>query len=379
MTIDYHAYPILFVDDEQQNLVAFEYAMEEQFSVLTASCGEDAIRILREREIAVIIADQRMPGMSGSELCAKALEIQPQAVRIIVTAYADLHAAIEAINKGQVLRYIAKPWKNEELVQILRTSIELVHLQRTVQDMEIRLLKAGQSAVAMTVHQEFAHEFNNPLASLNANADVVADYLALALQSLYDPEKLRRYLNEAQEAHTDSITAISQLRALVSRLREGRTSSIAPPTATCDAARVIDSTVRIIRREIERVARLRTVVEASPNVTIDASALGQIVLNLLLNAAQALKTSSQTEKTITIRVTEEREEAKIVISDTGPGIPPENIGRIFDPYFTTKKKSTGIGLAVAQELAKQAGGRVSVESPPGQGATFVISLPLAGT
>ncbi len=379
MTIDYHAYPVLFVDDEQQNLVAFEYAMEEQFTVLTASSGEDALRILREQEVAVIIADQRMPGMSGAELCAEALQVQPQAVRIIVTAYADLHAAIEAINKGQVLRYIAKPWKNDELTQVLRTSIELVHLQRTVQDMEIRLLKAGQSAVAMTVHQEFAHEFNNPLASLNANADVVADYLTLALQSLYDPKKLRRYLTEAQEAHTDSITAISQLRALVSRLREGRSPSIAPPAATCDAARVIDSTVRIIRREIERVALLRTVVEASPTVTIDASALGQIVLNLLLNSAQALKSDSEKEKSITIRVSQEREEAKIIISDTGPGIAPENIGRIFDPYFTTKQKSTGIGLAVVQELARQAGGRVSVESPPGQGATFVISLPLAGT
>ena len=101
MPVDYKQYPVLFVDDEPQNLVVFRYAMEDNFSVLTASSGADALRVLEQREIGVLLADQRMPGMSGSELCARAREIQPDAVRIIITAYADIHAAINAINQGQ--------------------------------------------------------------------------------------------------------------------------------------------------------------------------------------------------------------------------------------------------------------------------------------
>ena len=118
MPVDYTAYPVLFVDDEQQNLVAFSYAFEERFTVFTASSGLEAIRILREHDIAVLLADQRMPGMTGVEVCTKAQEIRPNTVRILVTAYADLHVAIDAINQSQVLRYLTKPWNNEELAEI---------------------------------------------------------------------------------------------------------------------------------------------------------------------------------------------------------------------------------------------------------------------
>src|SRR5688500_14015445 len=102
MAVEYKLYPILFVDDEPQNLVVFRYAMEESFTVLTAQTGVEALQIMQRQQIAVLLADQRMPEMNGVELCARAREVQPEAVRIIITAYADIHAAIDAINKGQV-------------------------------------------------------------------------------------------------------------------------------------------------------------------------------------------------------------------------------------------------------------------------------------
>src|SRR5688572_7546072 len=116
MAVEYKLYPILFVDDEPQNLVVFRYAMEEHFTVLTAPSGPAALQILQQQQVAVLLADQRMPEMTGVELCAAAREMQPEAVRIIITAYADIHAAIDAINKGAVSRYLVKPWRNEELM-----------------------------------------------------------------------------------------------------------------------------------------------------------------------------------------------------------------------------------------------------------------------
>ena len=166
MAVDYKLHPILFVDDEPQNLVVFRYAMEDHFAVLTATSGEEALRILEGQTVAVLLADQRMPGMGGAELCERAREVQPDAIRIIITAYADIHAAVDAINKGQVSRYLVKPWRNEELVEILQTSIEFVHLQQAMREMELRLLRSGQTRIATAVHDELLHEIANPLGAM---------------------------------------------------------------------------------------------------------------------------------------------------------------------------------------------------------------------
>jgi two-component system NtrC family sensor kinase len=377
MPIHYRDYPILYVDDEQQNLVAFRYAMEERFRIITASSGEEALRILQDEDIAVVMADQRMPGMTGVDICSKAKELRPNAVRIIVTAYSDLQAAIDAINKGHVLRYLTKPWRIDEVTEVLRTSIELINLQRTVRDMEMRLLQGGPTNTVVAVQQELAHEFNNPLTSLLMNSQMVSDLLISAIATVDTDNKqhLKNLLVAAQEGHQDAIAAIAQLRSMVGRLKQGRRPTATGTAATCDAARVVDSTARILRREIEKSARMQVILEGSPTINMEASALGQVMLNLLINAAQAIGESNPEGNVITIRVKEEAQEAKITVSDTGPGIPAEHIGRVFDPYFTTKTGNTGIGLAVVQELTKQAGGRVAVESQLGKGATFIITLP----
>ncbi|HET6332654.1 MAG TPA: ATP-binding protein [Polyangiales bacterium] len=377
MALDYRAYPILYVDDEQQNLVAFRYAMEGYFTVITANTGEEALRTLADKEIAVLLADQRMPGLTGVEVCRRSREIAPGTIRMIMTAYADLHAAIDAINQGHVSRYLVKPWRNEELIEVLRTAIDLVHLQRTVQSMEMRLLRGGQAAAATTIYEELVHELSNPLGALEINASLVSDLLSSAIQGPDMPAAMRDSLSTALEAHADSLAAIAQLKGLVARVRQGTRPSLPKRASQCDAGRVVDATVRIVRTEIEKAARLGVVLESSPNVAIDASVLGQVVLNLLLNAAQAVRPETRGENLISVRVGSSQGTGEITVSDNGPGIPGENLERIFDPFFTTKETGTGLGLAICRELLSQGGGTIAVQSSPGTGAMFVIRVPLA--
>ncbi len=382
MALDYRAYPVLYVDDEHQNLVSFRYAMEGYFSVLTAKTGEEALHLLVDKDVAVIIADQRMPGMTGVEVCQRARELKPNAIRMILTAYADLHAAIDAINQGHVSRYLVKPWRNDDLVEVLRTAIDLVHIQRTVQSLEMRLLRSGQSAAATTIYEELVHELSNPLGALEINATLVADLLVsfqtgLSGQGAADSERMRAALLTAQEAQADAIAAIGQLKGLVARVRQGRRPATPQKTMHCDAGRVVDATVRIVRAEVEKVGRLGVVLESSPNVALEASVLGQVVLNLLLNAAQALRPESKHDNAISVKVGQAEGCAQILISDNGPGIPAEHMERIFDPFFTTKETGSGLGLAICRELLSQARGTISVHSAPNQGATFTINLPLA--
>jgi len=123
---------VLFVDDERNILLALRrLVMEEAFPVHLAGSGEEGLAILRtEPDIGLIISDQRMPGLCGAEFLARSREIAPEAVRIILTGYADMQAAIDAINKGGASRYIAKPWDDGEMLQVLREGRERYLLLR---------------------------------------------------------------------------------------------------------------------------------------------------------------------------------------------------------------------------------------------------------
>src|SRR5688500_5576327 len=108
--MDYRGLPVLVVDDEVENLDAFTLNFGRKFTLRTASSGAAALEIAQKENIAVAIADQRMPGMLGTDFLAEFRKLRPDAIRMIVTGYTDLESVIAAINDGQISRYITKPW-----------------------------------------------------------------------------------------------------------------------------------------------------------------------------------------------------------------------------------------------------------------------------
>jgi len=125
----YQEYPVLFVDDQRENLRAFELAFRREFKIVTAASGSEALARLSDTPIAVVLSDHRMPGMTGTELLARAREVAPRAVRLLVTAYGDAGTLAEAINDGRIYRYIPKPWDQDEMRSIVRQSIDLYALE----------------------------------------------------------------------------------------------------------------------------------------------------------------------------------------------------------------------------------------------------------
>jgi Nif-specific regulatory protein len=124
------AYPILVVDDEPDNLDAFRFNFRRVFTLHTAQSGEEALGILRDNDVAVIVTDQRMPKMTGLEFLKAAKKVRPDAVGIILTAFTDVDVLIESINLGHVYRYVTKPWDQKEVKGILTQAIERYHLRR---------------------------------------------------------------------------------------------------------------------------------------------------------------------------------------------------------------------------------------------------------
>ena len=138
MELDYRAFPILVVDDEADILRAFELGYGDEFTILTAASGARGMELLQAHEVSVIVSDQRMPAMDGSEFLERSMPAAPNAVRIILTGYTDIDALVRAVNRSRIYRYLAKPWDDEEMRSALMRAIELAHLAQE----NARLLEA---------------------------------------------------------------------------------------------------------------------------------------------------------------------------------------------------------------------------------------------
>jgi DNA-binding NtrC family response regulator len=130
MALDLSKYPLLIVDDEQDNIDAFRFNFKRTFNILSANSGPEALEILKDNDVSVVVTDQRMPKMTGIELLKEAVEVRPDAVGIILTAFTDVDVLIESINLGQIYRYITKPWDAKEVRGVLTHAIERFSLVR---------------------------------------------------------------------------------------------------------------------------------------------------------------------------------------------------------------------------------------------------------
>ncbi len=135
---------ILIVDDQPEILNALERLLKEDYHVHTTTSSQKGLDLLRERRFALILADQRMPLLTGVEFLSEAIKIQPDCSRILITAYADINASIDAINKGQIFQYISKPWEPDELKLIVQRAIEKYELIQENKELSRRLQEANK-------------------------------------------------------------------------------------------------------------------------------------------------------------------------------------------------------------------------------------------
>ncbi|MFP6641925.1 MAG: response regulator, partial [Myxococcota bacterium] len=150
--LDHNEFPVLYVDDEPENLRVFELAFRRDFKILTATSAEEGLRLLNENPVAVVLSDQRMPGVTGVEFLARVRSLDPKTVRILVTAYGDADILGQAINDGSIYRYVPKPWEPEDMRLTLRRAIESYALEQERQVLlgELTLL----NRLSQSLHSE---------------------------------------------------------------------------------------------------------------------------------------------------------------------------------------------------------------------------------
>jgi len=169
-------YKILAVDDEKSSLHAIYRTLRKDFDIIQSMDAHSALEVLKKEKVAVILADQRMPEMTGVELFKKALEIQPDAVRILITGYTDIEATIRSINEGQVFYYINKPWEPEDLRLIVRQAVEQYRLREENKRLleELRQVNERLKEENLILHQEaeWKYDFQNIIGQSKAMQEV---------------------------------------------------------------------------------------------------------------------------------------------------------------------------------------------------------------
>lgn len=366
---------VLYVDDDRANLLAFRAMAEPQYEVVTARSGEDALKLLGQlREVAVLIADQRMPGMSGIDLCERVRAVHPDIVRMLVTAYSDLTAAIAAINRGHVSRYLHKPWNADELMATLRDAVERYRLSITVQRMQLRISETERMYALGVLTASIGHELRTPLSIVNTNLRYARRAVTELLARVELAAPGHGSLRELEAALVDADEGAQRLLEVVEGISlSARSEPMAQQPV--DLAHVVRSVLRLIRSEAAAHAQLIVEQTAAPQVTGSATRVGQVLLNLLLNALQALPQRPVAMNQVRVRLFEEQGRAVIEVSDNGMGIEAQNLTRIFDPFFTTKRQGTGLGLAISRQIIEEMGGEIDVASEPGVGTRFTVSWP----
>lgn len=224
-----------------------------------------------------------------------------------------------------------------------------------------------------------AHELNNPLTFVLANLSCLEDEhaaLGRALSMLPGAEGARAHWQEMAEVMAEIHGGAGRVREVVADLTTLGTRGEAERPVVLEE--VVRAALRIARREVQRRAQVFVDLDpALPRVIGSASRLGQVVLNLLLNAVQAVPPGEPAAHQVRISATAQGDRVVLCISDTGSGIAADNLPRVFEPGYTTKPtgEGSGLGLAISQEIVRTHGGEIHIESKPGQGTTVTVLLP----
>ncbi len=236
---------------------------------------------------------------------------------------------------------------------------------------EMQLMLADRMASVGTLAAGVAHEINNPLAAVIANLDMALQDVINLDERVELPPDLLDELRDARVS-ADRVREIVRDLKLFSRTQEERHGAV-------DVEKVLDSTLRMAWNEVRHRAKVVKEYGKVPRVTANESRLGQVLLNLIVNAVQAIPEGNYLNNVIRVSTTAERDQVVIAIRDSGMGIPPEVQRRLFTPFFTTKPVGvgTGLGLAISHRIVTSMNGTITFESEVGKGTEFRITLPMA--
>lgn len=352
---------VLYIDDEDNNLQSFRASLRKDFKVFTAIDAEEGLKIATEEEIHVVIADQRMPGMTGTEFFEAMVKINPDPIRILLTGYSDIASVIDAINKGEVYRFIDKPWNIEQIKNSIKNAADIYFMRKELKEKSMKLKKL-HSEMNQFVYS-LSHELRGPLMSISGVTQ-------LAKLEVTEPRALEYF--EMVESSTEKLDDF-----IYKMLDFYRTTKVGNRLESIHFNTILNEQMEVYlgKFDLEGI-HIEIEIDQPFEFFSDDSKIRVILNNLFSNAVQFQK-KEELNKRIKLQVKTYENYAKILIEDNGIGIEEKYKEKIFNLFFraTQLNVGTGIGLYLVYEAVQQMGGEIDIQTVYGEGTSVHVNLP----
>ena len=379
---------ILVVDDEADVVKSVQDLLRMDYRVLGTTRAKDALKIMQDEEVHVVMSDQRMPEMTGVEFLHRVRGGYPEAIRLLFTGYADIRAVIDAINQGNVYRYITKPWDPDELQSVIREAVDRFDLitdkNRLTEELKGKNaeLEGANAELRKSLELKTAfirvasHELRTPVAILAGLTKLLAIIPEL-------PESVAEWVPRLDAAAVRLQHLVDQLIGMLSAGNYSHTLDL----ISVDVADLLTQAADDVRPFIElRKQSLRQNLDGNLGTLLaDRSKLRDALNELLLNAVKFTPDGGS----VTLAASRgSGNSIEITVTDTGTGMNADSIKRLFEPFFTGfdvshhssgtyefGRKGIGLGLSTVKAFVELHGGTVTGTGEPGKGSVFTIWLP----
>jgi two-component system sensor histidine kinase/response regulator len=378
---------ILVVDDEVFNLETLKRTFRQHYTIFTATSGAEGLEILAREQIHVVISDQRMPAMAGTEFLKKVVELYPATIRLILTAYTDVGDLIEAINSGLVYKYVTKPWQPQDLKMTIQRAADHYWADESRRMLTGELRKKNRLLVNQNKELKrvdelktrfmsvASHELRTPLAIISGSIEL----LSMMMENLN--EKQTHLVKNAMEGTTRLNDIISSVFDLV----KIDSDKMMLTFQAFDLQKLIENVLKnysdvLSERELKLTTSLHPV-----NVEIDPASIFTVFDKVISNAIKFTPNNGA----IDISLQEMENHVVCRVKDTGIGIPADELEHIFDKFYqlgivdqhsTSKTQykggGTGLGLSICQGIVRLHKGNIRAKSAgENQGTTIIIEIP----
>lgn len=356
---------VLVIDDEQTMLDACKQVLSRRgYEVLTALSGEEGLRIAKEARPDIAIVDLKMPGIDGMEVLERLSEIDPSMVKIVITGYATIESAVDAMKRG-AYDFLPKPFTPDELRLIVRRGLEKRRLEAERESLRWERDRLKADFISIVTHQ-----LKSPLVAIRQYIEAISSG---AMGEI--PTPVKEVLERCSERADELLKMINDWLDM-SRIESGK---LAEKMVSLNLAEVLDEAIEELGPLAEEngIEIIKTYPERVPPIKGDFDSLKQAFSNIISNAIKYNKPNGS----VTISLKDSDEGVFVSISDTGIGIAKENLPYIFDEFFRVRSKEhpkltgSGLGLSIAKKIIEAHSGRIEVESRLGEGTTFTLFLP----
>ena len=354
-----HRSSILYIDDEVSNLTNFKFVFRKYYDIHLAESAEEGFEILKDNKVHLIIADQRMPQMTGATFLSKIAEENPDISRIIITGYSDIDAIIDAINKGRVYHYVSKPWDPHEFKVVIDNALEVYWLKHDNKKLVDSLTDTNKELDTFLYRS--SHDLRRPITTMLGLSQV-------AKMTVKEPDATELFTKVEETAV--GMNKMLQKLYMVNDIHAG-----IEETEPVD----FDNIYQKIKSEYAESIRKRGVdfqFEIEDELVFGAP--DRLIRNILLNTIEnAILFSSYDKPYVKVKISSTKEGLEMSIEDNGVGIPHKFHEKIFNMYFIANEtsKGNGLGLYVVKRTVDILNGAILLMSEPEVGTTFKIFIP----